>query len=68
LKMKLKWLQFADVAEIQASVNDEIQKIQREEISKTLQKMYHRAIRFLHVYANKSHVEKNVSYSRVLDF
>jgi hypothetical protein len=57
LKIKLKWLQFADVAKIQAAVNDEIKKIQREEISETLQKIYHRAKPFLHVYANKSYVK-----------
>jgi hypothetical protein len=33
LEMKLKGLHFADVAEIQEAVNDELKKVQKEEIS-----------------------------------
>jgi len=41
--MKLKGLHFADVAEIQEAVNDELQKVQEEEISAAFQKLYDRA-------------------------
>jgi len=40
LKMKLKGLHFADVAEIQAAVTDELQKVQKEEFSAAFQKLY----------------------------
>ena len=39
LKMKLKELHFADVAEIQETVTDELKKFQREEFSAAFQKM-----------------------------
>jgi hypothetical protein len=38
--MKLKGLQFADVAEIQEAVIDELKKVQKEEFSASFQKMY----------------------------
>jgi hypothetical protein len=41
--MKLKGLQFADVAEIQKAVTDELKKVQKEEFSAALQKQYDRA-------------------------
>jgi len=37
--MKLKGLHFADVAEIQEAVNDELKKLQKEEFSAAFQKM-----------------------------
>jgi hypothetical protein len=40
LKMKLKGLQFADVAKIQEAVTDELKKVQKEEFSAAFQKMY----------------------------
>jgi len=40
LKMKLKELHFADVAEIQEAVTDELKKVQREEFSAAFQKLY----------------------------
>jgi len=40
LKMNLKGLHFADVAEIQEAVNDELQKVQKEEFSADFQKLY----------------------------
>jgi hypothetical protein len=40
LKMKLKVLHFADVAEIQEAVTDELKKVQKEELSAALQKLY----------------------------
>ena len=43
LKMKLKGLQFADVAEIQKAVTDELKKSQKEEFSAAFQKLYDRA-------------------------
>jgi len=43
LKMKLKGLHFADVAETQEAVNDELKKFQKEEFSAAFQKFYDRA-------------------------
>jgi hypothetical protein len=43
LKMKLKGLQFPHVAEIQEAVTDELKKVQEEEFSADLQKLYDRA-------------------------
>ena len=40
LKMKLKGLHFANVAEIQEAENDELQRVQKEEISANFQKLY----------------------------
>jgi hypothetical protein len=42
LKMKLKGLHFADVAEIQEAVTDELKKVQKE-VSTGFQKLYDRA-------------------------
>jgi len=39
LKMKLKGLHFADVAEIQEAVTDESQKVQKEDLSAASQKL-----------------------------
>jgi hypothetical protein len=41
--MKLKLLHFADVAEIQEAVTDELEKVQNEEFSAAFQKLYDRA-------------------------
>jgi hypothetical protein len=41
--MKLKWLNFADVAEIQEAVTDELKKVQKEKFSADFQKQYDRA-------------------------
>jgi len=40
LKMKLKGLHFADVAEIREAVTDELKKVQKEEFSAAFQKLY----------------------------
>jgi hypothetical protein len=40
LKMKLKGLHFADVAEIQEALTDELKKVQKEEFSAAFQKLY----------------------------
>jgi len=42
-QMKLKGLNFADVAEIQEAVTDELKKVQKEEFSVAFQKLYDRA-------------------------
>jgi hypothetical protein len=39
-KMKVKELQFADVAETQEAVTDELKKVQKEEFSAGFQKVY----------------------------
>jgi len=41
--MKLKGLHFADVAEVQETVTDELKKVQKEEVSAAFQKLYDRA-------------------------
>ena len=43
LKMKLKGLHFADVAEIQEAVTDELKKVQKEDFLAAFQKLYDRA-------------------------
>jgi hypothetical protein len=40
LKMKLKGLHFADAAEIQEAVTDELKKVQKEAFSAAFQKLY----------------------------
>jgi hypothetical protein len=41
-KMKLKGLHFANGAEIQQAVTDELKKVQNEELSAAFQKLYER--------------------------
>jgi hypothetical protein len=55
LKMKLKGLHFADVDEIQEAVTDELKKVQKEEFSSALQKLYDRAKAC--IYANGAYFE-----------
>jgi len=43
LKMKLKGFHFADIAEIQEAVTDELKKVPKEEFSAAFQKMYDHA-------------------------
>jgi hypothetical protein len=40
--MTLKALHFADVADIQEAVTDELQKVQKEEFSAAFRKLYYR--------------------------
>jgi hypothetical protein len=40
LKIKLKGLHFADVAELQEAVTGELKKVQKEEFSAAFQKLY----------------------------
>jgi len=50
LKTKLKGLHFADVAEIQEAVTNELKKVQKEEISAAFQKLYDRAKDRIYIY------------------
>jgi hypothetical protein len=43
LKINLKGLHFADVAEIQEAVTDELKKVQKQEFSAAFQKLFDRA-------------------------
>ena len=55
LKMKLKGLHFADVAEIKEAVNNELKKVQKEEFSEAFQKLYDRAK--ARIFANEAYFE-----------
>jgi len=55
LKMKLKGLHFADVAEIQEVVTDELKKVQKEEFLATFHNLYDRAIAC--IYASGAYFE-----------
>jgi hypothetical protein len=55
LKMKLKGIHFADVAEIQEVVTDELKKVQKEEFSAAFQKLYDCAKAC--IYANGAYLE-----------
>ena len=54
--MNLNGLQFADVAEIQEAVTDELTKLQNEEFSVAFQKLYERTKAC--IYANGAYFEK----------
>ena len=53
--MKLKGLHFADVAEIQEAITDELKKTQKEEFSTAFQKLYDRTKACM--YANRAYFE-----------
>jgi hypothetical protein len=53
--MKLKWLHFADVAEIQEAATDELRKVQKKEISAASQKLYDHTKAY--IYANGPYFE-----------
>jgi hypothetical protein len=55
LKKKLKGLHFADVAEIQETVTDELKKVQKEEFSADFWKMCDGAKAW--IYANVAYFE-----------
>jgi hypothetical protein len=55
LTKKLKGLHFADVAEIQQAVTDELKKVQKEDFLATVQKLYNRAKAC--IYANGAYFE-----------
>jgi hypothetical protein len=58
--MKLKGLHFADVAEIQVAVTDELKKVQREEIWAAFQKWYDCAKAY--IYSNGGYFELKKRY------
>jgi len=68
--MKLKGLHFANVAEIQEAVTDELKKVKKEEFSAAFQKLYDREKAC--IYANGAYFEyykkKYLSSSCVFDF
>jgi len=68
LKTKLKGLQFADVADIQEAVTDELKKVQKEEFSAAFQKLYDSAKAC--IYSNGAYFEPKsyMSSSCVFDF
>jgi histone-lysine N-methyltransferase SETMAR len=66
LKIKLKGLNFADVAEIQVAVTDELKKVQKEEFSAAFQKMYDCAKAC--IYAIGTYFELKKSYVSSLCF
>jgi hypothetical protein len=53
--MKLNGLQFADVAEIQEAVTDELMRVQKEEFSAAFQKLYNHTKAC--IYANGAYFE-----------
>jgi hypothetical protein len=55
LKVRLKGLHFADVAEIQEAVTDELKKVQKEEFSAAFQKLYDHAKAC--IYASRAYFE-----------
>jgi len=55
LKMKLKGLHFADVAEIQEAVTNELKKAQKEEFLAAFQKLYNHTK--AHIYATGAYFE-----------
>jgi hypothetical protein len=69
LKINLKGLHFADVAEIQEAVPDELKKVQQVEFSAASQKLYDRAKAYISQWSLFSNYKKMyVSFSYVLDF
>ena len=58
--MKLKGLHFADVAEIQQAVTDELKKVQKEEFLATFQKLYDSAEAC--IYASGAYFELKKKY------
>jgi len=55
LKMELKELHFADFAEIQDAVTDELKKVQKDEFSVAFQKLFDHAKAC--IYANGAYFE-----------
>jgi hypothetical protein len=58
--VKLKGPHFADVAEIQEAVTDELEKVQKVEFSATFQKLYDRAKAC--IYASVAYFELKKTY------
>jgi hypothetical protein len=57
--MKLKGIHFADVAEIQVAVTDELKKVRKEEFSAAFQKLYDREKAC--IYANAPSIYKQTN-------
>jgi hypothetical protein len=71
--MKLKGLHFADTAEIQEAITDELKKVQKEEFLAAFQKLYDhaKACVCVYIYANGAYFKQKKSYassSHVFDF
>ena len=67
--MKLKGLHFADVAEIQEAVTDELKKVQNEEFSAAFQELYDRAKACIYaIGAYFEYKKRHVSSSCVVEF
>jgi hypothetical protein len=66
--MKLKGLSFADVAEIQASVTDELKKVHKEEFSAAFQKLDDRAKACISGKGACFELKSYASFSCVSDF
>jgi len=69
--MKLKALHFADIAEIQEAVTDELKKAQEEEFSAAFQELYDRAKASVYSYMPMEFIwnqKRYVSSSCVFDF
>jgi histone-lysine N-methyltransferase SETMAR len=62
LKMNSKGLHFADIAEIQEAITDELKKVQKEKFSAGFQKKYDRAKACILVYANGAYFEYKEVY------
>jgi hypothetical protein len=58
--MKLKWLHFANVAEIQDAVTADLKKVQKEEFWAAFKKMYDGANAC--IYVKGAYVEKKKTY------
>jgi hypothetical protein len=56
--MKLKGIHFADVAEIQEAVTEELKKVQKEEFSAAFQKLYDHAKACIHASGAYFKLEK----------
>jgi hypothetical protein len=63
--MKLKGPQFADVAEIQEAVTDELEKVQKVEFSATFQKLYDRAITCIYASGANFELKKSMCLPHV---
>ena len=56
LKMKIKGLHFADLAEIQEAITDELKKVQKQEFSAAFHKLYDHKKK-AYIYANGAYFE-----------
>jgi hypothetical protein len=66
--MKLKELHFADVAEIQEAVTDELKKALKKEFSTAFQKLYDRAVACIYAIAAYFELKKVCFFLMFLRF